>query len=158
MKAISLWQPWASLWIADRKLNETRHWATSHRGPLLMHAAKKICLDLAPELLAILKNQFGPEWARVMPRGAILGCCELTGCVPTSLYPANAEERAQGNYSNGRYAWTACNKVTFCEPIQYRGFQAIFNVPVEIVAPMLTGGSIASVRHPQGSLLASSDR
>lgn len=153
MKAISLWQPWASLWILNRKANETRHWATNHRGPLLVHAAKKICTDLEPDLVEILVSQFGANWAKALPRGALIGVCELTGCEPTALYPASSEEQAQGNYTPGRYAWTAQNKHAFSEPIPYRGFQALFDVPAELVMPMLAGGSIASVPAPQARLL-----
>lgn len=40
MKAISLWQPWASLVPAGAKPVETRSWSTSYRGPLAIHAAK----------------------------------------------------------------------------------------------------------------------
>jgi len=42
IKAISLWQPWASAMALGFKKNETRHWATKYRGPLLIHAAQKI--------------------------------------------------------------------------------------------------------------------
>ena len=42
MKAISLWQPWGSLWLSPAKRHETRHWQTRHRGKLLVHAAKKL--------------------------------------------------------------------------------------------------------------------
>jgi hypothetical protein len=31
-KTISLRQQWASPWCSERKLHETRHWPTSHRG------------------------------------------------------------------------------------------------------------------------------
>ncbi|MBP0020973.1 MAG: ASCH domain-containing protein, partial [Cyanobacteria bacterium SBLK] len=31
-KAISLWQPWASLIAMGRKKFETRHWSTDYRG------------------------------------------------------------------------------------------------------------------------------
>src|ERR1700694_3122793 len=41
MKALSLWQPWASLIAMGLKEFETRHWATSYRGPLVIHAAKR---------------------------------------------------------------------------------------------------------------------
>jgi hypothetical protein len=43
MKAISLWQPWASLLFTTprAKLHETRHWPTSYRGLLYIHAAKR---------------------------------------------------------------------------------------------------------------------
>ncbi len=41
MKAISLWQPWATLVALGIKQTETRHWATKHRGQLAIHAAKR---------------------------------------------------------------------------------------------------------------------
>jgi hypothetical protein len=39
MRAISLWQPWASAIALRLKSNETRGWATTYRGPLAIHAA-----------------------------------------------------------------------------------------------------------------------
>lgn len=42
MKALSLWQPWASLMALGVKQNETRSWPTSHRGDLLICAAKRM--------------------------------------------------------------------------------------------------------------------
>lgn len=50
MRAISIWQPWASALVADRtvlgsairpKQYETRGWSTNHRGPLVICASKK---------------------------------------------------------------------------------------------------------------------
>lgn len=41
MKAISLWQPWATLVAIDAKRFETRSWKTNYRGLLAIHAAKK---------------------------------------------------------------------------------------------------------------------
>lgn len=42
VKALSLWQPWASLLVHGHKRVETRGWPTSFRGPLLIHAAKRL--------------------------------------------------------------------------------------------------------------------
>lgn len=41
MKALTLWQPWATLVALGVKTIETRSWSTSYRGPLAIHAAKK---------------------------------------------------------------------------------------------------------------------
>ena len=41
MKALTLWQPWASLIAVGAKTIETRSWSTAYRGPLLIHAAKR---------------------------------------------------------------------------------------------------------------------
>lgn len=48
MKAISLWQPWASLIAAGAKPFETRHWAPPREligSTIAIHAAKKIDKD-----------------------------------------------------------------------------------------------------------------
>ena len=37
MRALSLWQPWASLIFDGRKKIETRHWEMLYRGPLAIH-------------------------------------------------------------------------------------------------------------------------
>ncbi|NLE60710.1 MAG: ASCH domain-containing protein, partial [Planctomycetes bacterium] len=41
MKALSLWEPWASLMRCGAKTIETRSWYTSYRGPLLICGAKR---------------------------------------------------------------------------------------------------------------------
>lgn len=57
MKAISLWQPWASLIACGAKPFETRHWAppmTLIGQPVAIHAAKKIdkgAAEFAEELM-----------------------------------------------------------------------------------------------------------
>ena len=42
MKALTLWQPWASLVALGVKTIETRSWSTTYRGPLAIHAAKRV--------------------------------------------------------------------------------------------------------------------
>ena len=41
MKAITLWQPWATLKAIEAKRFETRSWKTDYRGPIAIHAAKR---------------------------------------------------------------------------------------------------------------------
>lgn len=153
MRAISLWQPWASLWVTNIKGPETRHWSTSYRGQLLVHAAQKLCRDIDAELERIVVVQFGEDWAKALPRGAIVGMLELADCVPTELYPASAIERACGNYTPGRWAWVPQNIRQFCEPIPYKGHQGFFDVPIETVMPALAGGAIPTSPQTQGRLL-----
>ena len=40
MKAITIYQPWASLIAAGAKRFETRSWATRYRGPIAIHTGK----------------------------------------------------------------------------------------------------------------------
>ena len=41
MKALTIWQPWASLLVSGQKKYETRSWATTYRGPIAIHAAMR---------------------------------------------------------------------------------------------------------------------
>lgn len=92
MKALTLWQPWASLVEARIKTIETRSWATSYRGPLAIHAAARrpTALDLdpirtlTPENYRRMDVRLGgePEDPLVYPLGLVLATCTLVDCVP----------------------------------------------------------------------------
>lgn len=64
MKAITIWQPWATLLPLGIKLYETRSWATSYRGPIAIHAA-------ALKLPQVLKRCFPGEDDKLMLLDAI---------------------------------------------------------------------------------------
>ena len=131
MKTLSLWQPWASLLACGRKRYETRGWATNYRGPLLIHAGKTIATDVPHVLAQIIEDEFGGHWARDLPRGALIGSCELISCVPTERIRVDADERAQGNFTPGRFAWEIQNGKVFEQPISYRGMQGLFDVSLD---------------------------
>lgn len=146
MKAISLWQPHASLWCSDDKEHETRHWSTSYRGWLLVHAAKKLVKDFGGDPIeSITTYRFGPNWRTELPTGAIVGAVEITGCKRTEdllkewgCPPEPIRSRYWidyqcGNYGPGRYAWVRDDYKMFKSPIPYRGAQGFFNVPDELV-------------------------
>ena len=83
MKAITIWQPWASLLACGGKRFETRSWATSYRGPIAIHAAKKDVFDalaLIPVPVALeMKKLIGAEW-KDLPTGAVIATATLIGC------------------------------------------------------------------------------
>lgn len=81
IKAISLWQPWASLVAAGVKRHETRHWSTDYRGPIAIQAAKTIDTAGAPDLLC--QQVLGPFWPKDVPTGVVVAIAELTDCIPT---------------------------------------------------------------------------
>ena len=98
MKALSLWQPWASLLVAGVKQIETRSWPIRHRGPLLIHAAShwtraedEICRrEPFASALAGLRVQWTPGERRnfrrpALPFGAIVGRVDVVDCFPTEL-------------------------------------------------------------------------
>lgn len=127
IKALSLWQPWASLMAAGVKRHETRHWATAYRGPIAVHAAKTLDLAGAPDLLC--EAVHGPYWSRDLPRGVVIAVGRLTACDPAErvadhLTPA---DRAAGNFARGRFAWRVEDVRRLVEPIPLIGRQGLFN-------------------------------
>jgi hypothetical protein len=149
MRALSLWQPWATLVVAGAKRFETRSWATSYRGPLLIHAAKKKDIDslelckAEPFRSALITA--GIDFIRNLPFGALLGTVELVRCLRTesaisewSVYEDGAAETYAveiefGDYSPGRFAWELRDPKRFAEPVPYRGRQQLFDVPDELI-------------------------
>jgi hypothetical protein len=64
MKAISLWQPWASLIACGAKPFETRSWAPPREligQPIAIHAAKKIDKDAAAFAEELVYGQHGHD-------------------------------------------------------------------------------------------------
>ena len=131
MKAISLWQPWATLMAVGLKKNETRHWPTSYRGQLIIHATKR--MESPTILMRELLKPYGyQEWDE-FPRGALVCVVEIIDCVRIDNYLAEYPEYQFGDYSSNRYVWITNNLITFENPILFKGSQGFFNVPDEII-------------------------
>lgn len=81
MKAITIWQPYASFITAGLKHYETRGWKTSYRGPIAIHAAHRPiswCLKQVPSVVSNLSFRvFGEEGAQQLPAGQIIAIGEL---------------------------------------------------------------------------------
>jgi hypothetical protein len=147
MKAISLWQPWASLWLTVKR-HETRARPLSHRGWLLVHATKHIAHDLDPALADIVDSEFGSHWGMDLPRGALIGIVKIVGCKPVEqVYPGGAvpgmvgcqlDDFTCGNFAAGRFAIERREVKVFRAPIPFRGQQTLFDVPFELVREALT--------------------
>lgn len=140
MKAISLWQPWGSLWLSLVKLHETRDWHIRKQWKdwkvderIAVHAAKRFEKDHDPALAHILRRTFGADWYRTLPTGALIGTILVTDCTPTDQLAPGADDFECGNFAPGRYAWRGEAPVIFAEPIPWRGSQGIFNVPNELI-------------------------
>ena len=97
MKAISLHQPWASLLAHGLKLCETRAWPIFHRGPLLIHAAKRWTPEQAETCLGLFFRRrlesVGVVFTAVeaearagwnLPLGKIVGRVDVTDCFATA--------------------------------------------------------------------------
>jgi len=151
MKAITIWQPWASLAELREKKIETRSWATSYRGPLLIHSAKGA--PVYCETLANLDKQFNnaltgskewnPDIWDTLPFGSVIAICNLVDClkiksldkadgVPVFARLENGQdisgnELVFGDYTPGRYAWKLEDVHRLIMPIQARGRQSLWN-------------------------------
>lgn len=133
MKTLSLWQPWATLLVTGEKRIETRHWRFTHRGPLLIHAAKRfesaeqeLCLR-EPFASALARHRFGIS---NLPLGAIVGKVNVVNCLPTHHEYFNGiseQELFFGNYDAGRYGIICDTPYIFDTPIPTRGFQGLWN-------------------------------
>jgi hypothetical protein len=153
MKAITLWQPWASLIMTGAKAIETRSRRTNVRGRIAIHAARKCTIEamklletpaFQKGLLSILPKGMKRMILELLPRGAIIGTVEIVSCYRMDKWvffddgPAmllekgsckeiNGDELNFGNYEPGRYAWELKNPIMFDNPIPARGSQGFWN-------------------------------
>ncbi len=138
MKAISLLQPWATLVVMGVKTIETRSWATQHRGAILIHASQ----GKAGSIFAYESpfKKYIPDFKK-LPFGAIVGQASITDVVRVEnleltdeiINRLTMEERAFGDYSEGRYAWILEDEKQFDNPIPARGTLSIWEYPDSIV-------------------------
>lgn len=79
VRALTVRQPHASLIAVGAKPIETRSWATSYRGPLVIHAGLRVDQESAcsPPVAAALQAAWVP-----MPLGAVVASCQLVDVVP----------------------------------------------------------------------------
>lgn len=140
MRALSLWDPWASLVAIEAKRYETRSWATSYRGPIAIHSTKKfdeedrsICL-CEPFRSALVAG--GIDTPEQLPRMAIIAVGRLVGIARAEDERASLseQERAFGDYSDGRFAWAFADVRRLPEPIPCSGLQGLWTVPLVVVA------------------------
>lgn len=142
MKALTLWQPWASLVAFEEKKVETRIWATKYRGLLAIHAAAK----MPPEWLGAsrfsegfqqaaravhLRRQWGPfGWnGNENTLGCVLCIVKLISIEPAAAVRdhLDIQERTFGNYDDGRYAWLLEFVERFETPIPAKGNRMLWN-------------------------------
>lgn len=132
MRAISLWQPWASAMAARLKFNETRSWSTKYRGLLVIHAAKRWTRE---EIDFFVHHADIASLPTQIPLGQIVAIGNLIDCVPTESIRDSISEREEswGNYSDGRFAWRFESLMALETPVPFKGAQGLFNVPLELL-------------------------
>lgn len=125
MKAITLWQPWASLIAYGVKTRETRSWEPP-RGligqRIAIHAAARPMrhADMAPSRIEPIPREAFP-----LPLGAIVATAKIARVDQadgTHLDP-------YGDYTAGRFVWTLEDVRRLRRPIPARGFQGFWKWP-----------------------------
>ncbi|MFV0353479.1 MAG: hypothetical protein ACK5JF_14430 [Oscillospiraceae bacterium] len=156
MKAITIWQPWASLLACGAKKFETRPWATKYRGPIAIHAAATPFKRIIKKIFPLHEWEYAPDYSakrRFVKRvskfvdidslcyGAIIATGELMGCYKIGDsskgsylldYPfapvsfADEKELMFGDWTPGRYAWEITNVKILDNPIPEKGAQRLW--------------------------------
>lgn len=89
MKAITLYQPWATLVATGKKQIETRSWSTNYRGPLAIHASKNRkfiagenpVIQQEPFFSSLVTEVNGYKMHPEFSLGVVVATCDLVGCV-----------------------------------------------------------------------------
>lgn len=139
MKALTLMQPWATLWVNQLKRIETRSWWTAYLGPLYVHASKgfpRWAMDLcSEEPFTSALASLGYRTPEELPRGAILGSVNMTDCHPiTRGFVMGQPEATFGDFTPGRFAWWTDSSVVYAEPVPCTGALGLWTPPAEIKA------------------------
>lgn len=131
-KAITIWQPYASLIVMGVKEFETRTWTTKHTGLLVIHAAKRQMKGRELKLHQWLMQTLPVEQQiqlRNLPFGAAVGTVEVVECKHQNNYRGfiSETERRVGDWSTADYAWKLAKPYKFNSPIYAKGSQGLWN-------------------------------
>jgi len=149
VKALTLWQPWASLVAIGAKRIETRSWSTNYRGPLAIHAARSTKGHEAwlHEPFRSTLEAYGYRVPFNAPHMSVVAICELVDILPTEDVRdvIASSERAFGNYEAGRYAWLLQNVHRLGVPIRAKGAQGLwtwdFSDEADTILRLVDGGT-----------------
>lgn len=145
MKALSLWQPWASVIFefdhfgVPIKPDETRGWPTKVRGRVAIHASKRDDREIRNNYELRLAP-YGLRWSR-LAFGSVLGTVEIVDCVAAHEVAVKREDwqliwgdyRIFGDDGKRRFAFVLRDPVKFKAPVPWTGRQGFFNIPDEVI-------------------------
>lgn len=147
MRAISIWQPYASLVAVGAKRVETRHWPAPSGviGQRIAIHAGKSTKDLEvgrtglffEHLHAAALSGRLAEVDAELPLGFILATARLVSCeqIPVNYSDVyTVKEVTFGWFAPGRWAWELDEVRPLAEPVAWRGAQGFFNVPDSVVS------------------------
>lgn len=116
MKALTLWQPWATLIADGRKLIETRPRPWYHIGLVAIHAGLYVDRE------ACAHFGYNPD---TIVRGKIVAVANKTGCVQFPNAAAPPDD--YGNFLPGRYGYLLTNVMRLRAPRAVSGAQGFWN-------------------------------
>lgn len=149
MKAITLWQPWATmLCIPQIKPHETRSWRMPESligEPVAIHAAKRRVHmeEVTKQMLMKVAAWLGPlrrrpttiidamDFVWTLPRSAVVGVVTFGPSIRTEDADPGEVGRMWGDYSCGRWAWPTTS-AQLIKPVTCNGRQRIWTLDQEI--------------------------
>jgi hypothetical protein len=147
MRALTLWQPWASAVATRRKPIENRSWAPPRNligQPFALHAGKHWD-DRATLICGI-----DPRASDLLPidddileiRGAVIGIATIDRViVPDAALGTDEHVDAltdlQRLWYSGSYGWVLRDVVRLPEPVHCRGFRNLWTLPLAIEAAVV---------------------
>lgn len=120
VKALTLWQPWATFMAMGVKRNETRGWSTTHRGSLAIHASARRTgwgrkgtrtmvgpYEVENDGGGLLLRGPNMAWPYRLPLGLVVAIVDVVDVKRTTSLELRPDEleHALGNYDAGRFAW-----------------------------------------------------
>jgi hypothetical protein len=140
VKALTIRQPWASLFALGVKQMETRSWDTKYRGPVAIHAglawpcrigeaAHFDAFDIERDASGLLLRGKSLSWPYRLPMGAVVAVGYLfqTRSTTNTEHAPSDRERSLGDHSPGRFAWSITSMSPLPEPIPTKGHQGLWN-------------------------------
>lgn len=133
MKALTIWQPYASLIAKGQKFYETRGFRTRYRGPLLIHSGQRpmrwVLKHSDEDALDVAIEFFGMEDLMNLPVGCAICVVDLVDCIemtPDFIKKQSLAELSTGDWKPGRFAWKLENPREI-EPVELVGKQGLWN-------------------------------
>jgi len=141
VKAISLWEPYATAMRLGLKRNETRSWSTDHRGLLMICGAKtrKGMGVMAEASIGDLFEPYIPDDVLIddwegWHYGQAAALVRVVDCVSTDIignYSPSQSELDLGDYGRGRYAWITEPVNCEFESFPVKGRQRLFDLEID---------------------------
>lgn len=137
-RALSLYEPWASLVTLGAKQYETRSWSTRYRGLVVIHASQN--REYLHQMFAHTFYEVFKEVGILQPNqfvlGAAVGVAWLEDVLPVERLwsEIGSIEKSFGDYSEGRFAWKFARPMRFETPIPIRGAQGLWEWPSHLAA------------------------